>query len=143
MIGEGCGERYSVITEDGYGYQLPGTLEPSHWLGALHPAVHGFPLSDVQVRTDDYKRDAVPLSLAGDIHLGTETTMHDLAAEIQYWVQLARWLQRADRAVTRLLEGNDIELGPSGKKSKNATLRVVVVQQDRRWFGPDGREVTG
>lgn len=138
-----CDDAYHVIDAAGFAFRLPCTLKPGHWLGPLHPTVHGFPLSRQQVRTDDYLRDAVPLVLEGTLRAATESELHEKAATIREWVRRAAWLQRRDEAVTRLLEGNDIELVPENNKSNVAKLRVVLVQAERLWYAPDGREITG
>lgn len=128
----------------GYGYRLPLTLAPVHWLAPLHPAVHGFALSPQQVRSDDYGRDAVPLVLEGPLAADSEAELHRLAGEVRAWVRRAAWLQRrVDGAVTPLLDGSDIELTPDGPASRKGKLRCVFVQADRRWLNPQGVEVTG
>ena len=133
-----------VIDAQGYGYRLPLTLVPGHWLAPLHPNVRGFVMNPQQVRTDDYGRDAVPLVLEGTLRADTEAELHRLAGEIRAWVRRAAWLQRrTDGAITRLLEGNDIEFTPDGAASRKGKLRVVLVQADRRWLDPHGQEVTG
>lgn len=133
---------FHLIDAEGYAHPLPCTLRPSHWLGSLHPRVHGFIMNTGQVRTDDYGRDAEPLQLEGDLKTDSPVTLHAQADNLREVVRRARWLHREDTgASTRLLEGNDIELDP--KTPLHSRLRVVLVQADRRWFGPDGREVSG
>lgn len=134
---------FHVIDAAGYAHPLPCSLRPEHWLGSLHPDVHGFTFSSLQVRTDDYRRDAQPLVLSGSISAKTPAELHDLATNLRVWVQGARWLQRSETgAVTRLLEGGDIESRP-GKTPLLAELRVVLVQADRRWLDANGKEVSG
>ena len=140
----GCPERYFAIDDDGYACPLPQTLKPSSWLASLHPTVHGLPMNDEQVRTDDYRRNAEVLKLEGKLYGETEDDLHAQAGVIRYWVQRMRWLQRAARASLVLLDGSDIELEPDGTKSNIATLRVLVVAKNRKWINPvTGEEVTG
>ena len=127
------------VTAAGYPVPLPCSLMPSHWLAALHPNVHGYTQSSEQVRTDDYLRDAVPLVLEGEIRGETPADALRQAHELQHWVRQLAWLQRPDGWVTPLLEGNDLET-KVGKNAKAIGIRVVLVQQKRIWYGPNGEE---
>lgn len=136
------GEYWIGITSDFLGYRLPEGLIPSFWVGSLRPTVHSFVLSDRQVRTDDFGREAAPLVLEGRLRGINEADMREKFTEIQLWVRQFRWLQRGvDGWVTPLLEGSDVELLPDGNKSNIARLRLVFVQEKRVWYSPDGREV--
>lgn len=129
------------ITADGYGIPIPCALAPSHWLAQLHPNVHGFTLSDEQVRTDDYLRDAVPLVLEGEIRANTPAELFAQVKNLQQWVRKFAWLQRPDDGwVTPLEPGNDLEL-KAGNKAHRGTIRLVLVQSRRAWISPDGLEV--
>ena len=139
-----CAERYFAIDDDGYAFPLVQTLKPAYWLAPLQPNVHGFPLNDEQVRTDDYRRKADVLMLEGKLYGKNEDDLHAQAGVIRAWVQRMRWLQRASRASLRLLDGSDIELGTDGAKSRIGVLRVAVVAKNRKWIHPlTGQEVTG
>lgn len=128
------------VTAAGYPIPLPCSLMPSHWLAGLHPNVHGLPMSDEQVRTDDYRRDAVPLVLEGELRGETPADALHQAHQLQLWVRQLAWLQRpADGWVTPLLEGTDMEI-KVGQNAKKVSLRIVLVQQRRVWYGPGGEE---
>ena len=128
------------ITADGYPVPLPCSLTPSHWLAGLHPNVHGFTLSDEQVRTDDYLRDAVPLVLEGELRGETPQAVLHQAHQLQQWVRQLAWLQRpGDGWATPLLEGSDLEFKP-GANARKGSVRIVLVQERRVWYGPNGEE---
>lgn len=133
---------FHLIDAEGYAHPLPCTLRPGHWLAGLRPRVHGFAMNPAQVRTDDYGREAAPLVLEGDLKTASPAQLHTQADNLREVVRRARWLHREETgASTRLLEGNDIELDP--KTPLHSRVRMVLVQADRRWFGADGREVSG
>lgn len=138
-----CSERFLIITRSLYAFPLPDPLKPGYWVSPPSPAVHGFPMSSQQVRTDDYQRTAEVFRLECKLRAPTEQALIEMTERYGMIVRDAFYLQRAGWGLLQLLEGSEVDLKPDGNKSNEGIFGVTLAAQNRKWLRPDGSVILG